>query len=1787
MTDEVPAELSTTEDDRKGYAKLVRIIAANKAVITKVLASRVDPLEGETLTAESRNKLETAADMIADKLRRVEDAFQDLMVNPCAQDEVVMGYTEYLMVTGDKLGVLKRRLKVQETSTPAPVVSSVAPAIPTVQLPKLVLPLFSGTAAEFIPFWQTFEALVDRDTSIPQIAKLHYLKGQLRGEAAKLCMYISPVGENYPLMVKTLQDRYNRSHLNHKVYLENLLSIVNFQKCYSADGMAKLYSHVTQNMELMELAGSPLGGAEVVIQGYILKLVHMRVVQQFIDLSEEQQTLCRLLELMKKFLTNKETTDVLCGTTRSSASQPRPQRGRESKQSGGRPQTDYQTLTSNFQESPRKRKGKKQDERVCVYCGKSGHSPHNCWSEMSQEEKVGIVFDNKLCWNCLSDQHVVRDCQKPKRCNKCQVGNKHSASLCGVKLLGGRYKETKPRVRDQVQSTVTSHTVMAKVSGAVYLQTACAKVIYRGTERSAIVRILFDTGSTHSYIKTSVARSLNCKIIDEQDIQIGTFGTPHCIKARSKVVELELLGRGNRTTVTLLTTDELCRNIDSHPLSQNDRKKLTGYQLADGEAVGTNSLTIDVLLGLDQYWKLVDQRVEHLPFGPRLVSTKFGWMLSGAMKPVKDVGFSGVTVANTLFVHDFWYKPEEEVTSLERFWSLESFGIHPASEISPVLEQFEEDITYNRKTRRYTASLPWKTGLKDHLPTNFNMCVKRFDSLERKLNKPENENFAQLYRGLIKEQLESSVIEPVTLDVESRNCTVQEYNEAVRKLLASLPAGCGIHFLPHHGVAKPHSDLIRMVHDGSAKAYKGSNSLNEILYTGPSLVNELIEVLVRFRLRKVGLVADVKQAFLQIEVNSADRDMLRFLWKTEEGRLQVLRFRRLPFGLNASPFILNATLRHHFSNYVKDKDLHKMLDKAFYVDDLVTSFSTATEAKSVQNEVVKVLEDAGMSLHKWHSNSAEVNQHLQISEPKEHVMVLGMKWNTPRDQMCINLDKVKDNLDHGATKRELLRATAQIFDPLGLVSPFVLIPKLLFQKVCRLKLSWDEPLPREIAERWVAWKNQLEVLDKFAVPRCIITQGYRSISLHGFCDASLAGYGACIYIQSSTASHTESHLLISKCRVAPLDTPTIPRLELMGALLLSRLMAAVVGYLDQFNFDSVTYYTDSMNVLHWVQSEHGVWATFVACRVKEIRSLSEAVNWKFCPGEVNPADLATRGLLATELLGNESWLTGPFFLKDGREVPFIDARQPTLPCLAEKKKCVNVVIQIKNISKLINIESYSSFYRLVTVTALVLKAVHIFKLCGKGGQEKLPGFRLQAEETWIRATQEEYFGAELRFCYNNPANRPTGMKVPSSIVQQLNLYMDSKGILRCKTRLLGAMVPFDVKYPILLSKTSYYTRLLITAVHVRLYHAGVRQVLASLRQQYWIPQGRQLIRHVVSSCVRCRRVTAAPYPVLPSPALPQHRVSECQPFDTTGLDFTGPVWVKGPGKKLTKAYVLILTCSSSRACHLEAIRDLSVPQFMLGLRRFISRRGIPSRFVSDNAKTFKRMDKELRIILSDDRMKKYLGERRVTWEFYLERSPFWGGFIERLNSLLKSAFRKVVGIAKVSFEELLTLLTEIEAIMNSRPLTFVYDGVHEGDVLTPSLLLCGKTLTQLPPLWEVRVDGKDPQSCNLRLKYLDKLKTHFWTRFTREYLCELSERHATSQKVSSANRQPKINDVVLIKHENMPRGRWRMGRVIQLHPGRDGVVRSVELRVPPSKTGRGAKVLRRPPRLLIPLEGET
>ena len=624
-----------------------------------------------------------------------------------------------------------------------------------------------------------------------------------------------------------------------------------------------------------------------------------------------------------------------------------------------------------------------------------------------------------------------------------------------------------------------------------------------------------------------------------------------------------------------------------------------------------------------------------------------------------------------------------------------------------------------------------------------------------------------------------------------------------------------------------------MVYDASSKEGKGVACSNDCLHVGPPLNPLLYNILLRFRENRVVVVGDVEKAFLNVEVDPEDRDCLRFLWVEKPPdltRLVIYRFCRVVFGLNASPFLLNATLQHHIKKYeVSDPSFVSMLLDSFYVDDFVGGGATSLEGIELYQKTQSRMAEGGFKLRKWLTNDEQVRSEIEIDTKADHKLnvvieedlsyakssvgiklgykgqkVLGCEWDYEDDVIILDLTAfVERSKGMPVTKRNTLRLLATVFDRLGLIKPVTVSAKVIFQETCRQKCGWDEELEGEVKKGVEDWIKGLVDCGKIVINRCVYDHPREEVlefSLNGFADASKRAYCGMVYLVYRTGVGRYVRMLTSKTRVAPLKELSIPRLELMAAIILLKLIINVESALaSQVSVKRSKLWLDSQTALFWIMNR-GEWKQFVKHRVNEILKLSEKSDWRYCPSHENPADIGSRGMSASELKQSVLWWQGPAWLADPEDSwPLERPISPTNESQGEEKKTSVLIAQTDRIAGLegvIDINKYSWLRMVLRVTAWLKRfcfnVAKRTKSERKSGTLSLKEFT-EAEIDWIKAAQR---GLKLQENYKELSNK-------------FGLTEDDKGVLRCKGRLEYADLSMETKEPIILPKEHHLTFLQI------------------------------------------------------------------------------------------------------------------------------------------------------------------------------------------------------------------------------------------------------------------------------------------------------------------------------------------------------------------------------------------
>ena len=734
---------------------------------------------------------------------------------------------------------------------------------------------------------------------------------------------------------------------------------------------------------------------------------------------------------------------------------------------------------------------------------------------------------------------------------------------------------------------------------------------------------------------------------------------------------------------------------------------------------------------------------------------------------------------------------------------------------------------------------------------------------------------------------------------------------------------------------------------------------------------------------------DIKKAFLQVRIRSEDRDALRFHWIHPENpeEIRTLRFTRALFGLGPSPFLLGGVIQHHLNNCRAEYSRYvEEIEKGLYVDDLLSGGQTVKEAREMKTKATEIFGKATFELHKWNSNAPELEltalpeNEPEISYAKQHLGknmgeygLLSLKWDKQRDMIAVSFPNEKAT---PPTKRNVLSKIAKVYDPLGMVAPLLLQGKLLYREACEGKFSWDSSLPPELIKRWNKWENSLP--KQVEVPRSLAKarKPIKSIALHGFGDASGHGVSAAVYAVVNQQSTVNQGLVVARARLAK-NGLTIPRLELVAAHMVVNLLANVEDALTGFPVKSRRAWTDSSVVLHWIRGA-GEYKQFVGNRVRKIREHG-TVSWRHVPTNENPADLGSRGGSVND---NQTWWNGPAWLKDPRQWPPDLVTTATPESSAEVKATREIfALAVDGQDALDELLEKATLWRTLRVGAWIQRFLYNAKAQGQRHEGPLTTEEINKQKTfWQKRIQKH---AESSGVFDEER-------------AQLNLQPDVKGVLRCYGRIQD-------HYPVYIPDSSTYAKKLVQHAHVATLHGGVGLTMAKVREESWIPRLRRLSRRIIKDCAGCKRFQAQAVTIPPPGMLPTDRTEGNYPFEVICVDYTGSLSFKASAKKEGKAYVLLYSCSLTRALYLDLLPTLESQDFTRSLKRFIARGGRPRKVYSDNGGTFVVAANWLRPVMREEQWNDFLARNDIKWQFNISRAPWWGGQFDRLVGLVKRA----------------------------------------------------------------------------------------------------------------------------------------------------------------------------------------
>ena len=1347
-------------------------------------------------------------------------------------------------------------------------------------LKKVSVPRFFGQKKNYEAWKAAFYSCVDRTKATPEY-KLLRLRECLQGEPLKVIENLGHSAAAYEAAKSRLERKYGGKRRALTLRLEELNSFKPVREDNEKDleRFSELLEGIVVNLkDANQEAELGDGSLYITLQRKFNKSLLSKYKQWVSDnhRTENVKTLREFVDRESEFLTT--ASETISGVLKEPF-----------KKDKKIPSVEQTFVTQDPLDH------KKKSSRKCKVC-KGQHGVWACESflKMSVAKRWEVATGQKLCFRCLADGHRGEACLRSRVCglngctsthhrmlheDKTDDKTSRNESAVGSDLsstsVGGAADEGEIGERTHVTTTTMKLTAPSE-----FMALRTVPVYLTNGSKQVKVNALLDEGSSRSYLNSDVAAELGLEG-RPQELTVNVLNDNQ-EKLNSLVVEFTISSLDG--TVRKLASAYTTRRVTGsmHVVDWNRYKsKWKHLKALKFPQVGPRPI-VDLLIGVDLSDLLYSiEDVRGGPGEPIARLTPLGWTCIG--NPQLNAGRAQTNFA-------FFVKDSHELNTLvRRFWEIEEPG-KKIQIVKPEEKRARDAVTETLRLEdgHYSVGLPWKT--KDpELPDNFQMALRRLQNTEKRLQKsPE---LAKAYSDVL-----------------------QTYQDKgyIRKVSPGEKKPDQVWYLPHFPVLRPDKSTTktRVVFDASAKY--GEVSLNDVLLQGPKLQNDLFDVLLRFRRDPVALMCDIREMYLQIKLEPSDRPYHRFLWRdlNDEQDPDVFEFERVVFGVNSSPFLAQFVIQEHARKHQSEFPLGaETVLKSTYMDDSMDSVPDKETGIELYRELSQLWALAGMHARKWLSNVPEVLECIPHADCVTEVdldrgelpvvKTLGVLWSPSEDEFKYQVHQ--PNGDHTSTKRAFLKGIATLFDPLGFLAPYVIRAKIVLQEMWESGVDWDDPVPEALSRKAQQWFEELSELPRLCIPRCLRTgTDVRSITLHTFVDASQEAYGAATYSRHLYEDGTVTcRLVASKSRVAPVQAVSIPRLELMAAVVGLRLAETVGSVLNIPKHDWL-FWSDSEDVLYWIRGRSRKFKPFVANRVGEIQSLTDPEQWRHVPTKQNPADLLTRGLSVSALTEAETWWKGPVFLvQEETEWPEKKLKFRVEPDIEVRKQYQGESEQVTTFlstSKEDRLDPtrYSSWTRLTRLFATVNRFIENCRLpltLRKKGTLR-PDEIVTSEMQLIRLAQQEEFQEEIRAL-------KSGRELPGkSKLLSLKPMLDEEGMLRCDGRLTNAdCLPWETRHPIILPRNHQTTKLIIKDSHEKNQHGGTNQVLAQLSSRYWIVSAREAIREWEKECMVCRRRKVTPAKQVMAP-LPDLRTQKSlRAFSQTSVDFAGPFYTKqGRGK---------------------------------------------------------------------------------------------------------------------------------------------------------------------------------------------------------------------------------------------------------------------------------------------------
>ena len=1318
------------------------------------------------------------------------------------------------------------------------------------------------------------------------------------------------------------------------------------------------------------------------------------------------------------------------------------------------------------------------------------------------------------------------------------------------------------------------------------------------TGASRKVYALLDSGADIDYLSIEVARFLGIQM-EESEFEVASFeGLSNKARNTGNFIIEDIEGIYSEEIFDALIGHFPDENRDLPPakLDLSEYDHLEDLDFIDIDA------KVEMILSVAHSDTWIPDEPSQVRKGnkyqPTAIETIFGWTILGLAGKSnrehpsinflgrKEKEFDRELIQKAFFETDFPFI-DKETKSL-------------SIEAQHALKQMQDTIKFDKEFKMYSVGLPYRVSREEAAKIMNNVdskgtAIKRAWSLKRSMNR-------------IPDKKEKAFKEAQKFFDQGRAIRLTEEEDKKQR-----EQGLPIWYLPCHLVFQ--KGKWRFCHDG--RAMTNGICINDLLINDLNLMNPLLDPVMNIRSFIYGFSVDIEGFFHHVLLDEKDRAAFRFLWYEDQKMKELFTsiFLRYTFGSSAAPSATTFALQFHSDQLkgIVSDGVRKIMREYFYVDDCGAGDNTITACRALCIELEKAMNMGGFHLAKWKFSDPRINPNWKegdstdIAEEDRHQKILGIAWDMKLDAFSVAIEEERFK-PRATTPREVVQQQAALYDPLGIVAPFVLLGRQWTQLSMKDNWGWDIKLQPNVERGFNKWTDSIPLLKHLSIPRAFETQKTLGgeQQLHIFCDASTSGFGAVAYLRKiGPNGDIRVSFILGKAHVIPLN-PTrtshhnsTPRMELTASVKGTELLSTILQSY-RMPFDRITLWTDSQCVLDQILDTKKSQWTFVANRLSKIHKVSKPEQWKFVKSYLNPADLVSRGIKANE---TEKWQTyhkGPTWLstpeqiwpdmnkpdpkKKPEEGKTKDTRRANIWALKTKRKDKEDEPPPPPLEDEKSLEwwyqageNYSSWSKKTSFLAAVLRCAKIWLLktqtrAGRKRTEEIEKInqsraetKKQAENKLIASIQAKEFTEERRELHKKNITKPNQrreLERKSSPLSALNPFLGKDGLIRVGSRLMFSELHEDAKFPIILPKTGQHTSDIIRDEHLKQRHAGPNHTFSQIRQKFWILRGLEQTKKLIHRCISCQIHGKKPMEQKMG-YLPQERTDISHPFKNTGLDFAGPFSVRTNGRANVKQYVCLFTCLATRAVYLEAVPSLEADAVLNAIARFTSRNPGVESFYSDNGTNFTAAAKVLHRQLKEieSKLDQAMSLKGFKWSFNPPYSPHRGGAWERLIGVFKRHLSHSLTGDALRYDTFVTVMTEIEAIMNRRPLTKLSTDPKDLSPLTPAHFLRPATIYS-PEDASVKTAAKDEKDVlQSSWKRAQCRIQGFKVRFMREYASMLHLR----QKWRKTKTDLKVGDMVIRVNENAPRSEWKLGKVVKVHSSGQ-FVRKVEVLRPDGKT---------------------